>query len=134
MIKLKRPNVSTIAGKLSIISTGLIRAFTTPNTKLATTITVILSASMPLKNTEARKSPTKFASHVSKNLLITGNILAHFQVKSQLPANTLKYFLGLGRSNQSTKLINASLPNSIKTTKMPNKLLSCVRPYAIYLL
>lgn len=78
IIKLNKPKVHTIADKLSITSAGLSKAFTMPKIKLAIAITPKPFEPMPFRNIEASSKPKKFASHVSKNLLTTTNILPHF--------------------------------------------------------
>jgi len=71
IIKLNRPKVNTIAGRLSITKKGLKKAFTIPNIKLAISSTVKLSAAIPFKNIVAADKPKKFASHVNKKRLTT---------------------------------------------------------------
>jgi hypothetical protein len=85
IIKLNRPKVNTIAGRLSITKNGLNKAFTTPNIKLAISITVSPSAAMPFKSVEATKRPKKLASQVNKNRLTTYTILAYLQILGSYP-------------------------------------------------
>jgi hypothetical protein len=80
IIKLKKPNVIIIAGKLSITKTGRSKALTMPKIKLAITITHKLSAPMLLNNTEDNNSPKKLASQVNKNRLIIEFILPFLQI------------------------------------------------------
>lgn len=78
IIKLKRPKVQTIAGRLSIIKAGRNNAFTIPKIKLAIAITQKPFEPIPFRNIEASINPRKLASQVSKNLLITNYILPYF--------------------------------------------------------
>jgi len=71
-INVKRPNVKTIAGKLSNIINGLTREFTRPNIRLAIISTVILLPyPTPENSNEATNSPTPFISQDNRNLFNT---------------------------------------------------------------
>lgn len=80
IIKLKKPIVKIIAGRLKITKMGRNNELTRPNIKLAMIKARNPSILIPLKNAEANNKPRKFANQVNKKRLIMTYILTFLQI------------------------------------------------------